>query len=189
MVRAFVEPTTPQIKELSFNEFTTSLEQQKIKEITFVEKHIEGKLVGEEELEFKSYYPEAYDKETFTNKYLEPAMEASEGKLVVNARPPAQTPWFLEMLPSILMILVFVGLWFVFMQQSQGGGSRVMSFGKSKAKLHKDENRSNVTFGDVAGLDEEKEELEEIVDFLKNQKKYIDVGARIPKGILMVGPP
>lgn len=79
--------------------------------------------------------------------------------------------------------------WFVFMQQSQGGGNRVMSFGKSRAKLHKEDERKRVTFDDVAGLDEEKEELQELVDFLRNPRKYIELGARIPKGILMVGPP
>ena len=80
-------------------------------------------------------------------------------------------------------------LWFVFMNQSQGGGGKVMNFGKSKAKVHKDDEKTRVTFKDVAGLNEEKEDLQEVVDFLKNPKKYIDLGARIPKGILMVGPP
>ena len=80
-------------------------------------------------------------------------------------------------------------LWFVFMNQSQGGGGRVMNFGKSKAKVHKDDEKTRVTFKEVAGLNEEKEDLQEVVDFLKNPKKYIELGARIPKGILMVGPP
>ena len=84
---------------------------------------------------------------------------------------------------------MFVVFWFVLMQQSQGGGNRVMSFGKSKAKMHKEEEGNLVTFDDVAGLEEEKEELEEIVDFLKSPKKYLEIGARIPKGVLLVGPP
>ena len=75
------------------------------------------------------------------------------------------------------------------MNQSQGGGGKVMNFGKSKAKLHKDGDGEKVTFNDVAGLQEEKEDLQEVVDFLKNPKKYTQLGARIPKGILMVGPP
>ncbi|GKT32623.1 ATP-dependent zinc metalloprotease FtsH 2, partial [Aduncisulcus paluster] len=75
------------------------------------------------------------------------------------------------------------------MQNSQGGGSKVMSFGKSKARLVKDDDGKKITFADVAGLKEEKEELWEIVDFLKSPKRYIELGARIPKGILMVGPP
>jgi cell division protease FtsH len=87
------------------------------------------------------------------------------------------------------MILIFILFWFVFMQQGQGGGKGVMSFGKSRAKLHKEDDLRKVTFDDVAGLDEEKEELAEIVDFLKHPKKYYNLGARIPKGILLVGPP
>ncbi|WP_032515279.1 ATP-dependent zinc metalloprotease FtsH, partial [Clostridioides difficile] len=93
------------------------------------------------------------------------------------------------MLPTLLLIFFMVIIWFVFMNQSQGGGGKVMSFGKSKAKVHKDDEKTRVTFKDVAGLDEEKEDLQEVVDFLKNPKKYIELGARIPKGMLMVGPP
>ncbi len=93
------------------------------------------------------------------------------------------------MLPTFIM-LIFLGiLWFSFMNQSQGGGGKVMNFGKSKAKLHKDGEGEKVTFADVAGLQEEKEDLQEVVDFLKNPRKYTQLGARIPKGILMVGPP
>ncbi|MEG1087828.1 MAG: AAA family ATPase, partial [Cetobacterium sp.] len=99
------------------------------------------------------------------------------------------TPWFFDILPSLFMLFFVLILWFVFMNQSQGGGGKVMNFGKSKAKVHKDDEKTRVTFKDVAGLNEEKEDLQEVVDFLKNPKKYIDLGARIPKGILMVGPP
>src|SRR5699024_4184291 len=92
-------------------------------------------------------------------------------------------------LPTLLLIFFMVILWFVFMNQSQGGGGRVMNFGKSKAKVHKDDEKTRVTFKEVAGLNEEKEDLQEVVDFLKNPKKYVNLGARIPKGILLVGPP
>ena len=103
---------------------------------------------------------------------------------------PATVPIWLQLLPTILLILMVVGFWFVFMKQSKGagGGSGVMKFGKSKAKLV-DPNKTKVTFADVAGADEEKAELTEIVDFLKQPKKYIDMGARIPKGVLLIGPP
>ncbi|MBY0109335.1 ATP-dependent zinc metalloprotease FtsH, partial [Clostridioides difficile] len=115
--------------------------------------------------------------------------QAKAGKLTFGGEAKPSTPWFVEMLPTLLLIFFMVIIWFVFMNQSQGGGGKVMSFGKSKAKVHKDDEKTRVTFKDVAGLDEEKEDLQEVVDFLKNPKKYIELGARIPKGMLMVGPP
>lgn len=121
-------------------------------------------------------------------RYAEPQVE--EGKIKsYKGEEEAGTPWILNVLPTIFVILVFVIIWFTFMQQSQGGGNRVMSFGKSKARMHKDDDSERVTFEDVAGLKEEKEELKEIVDFLKSPRKYIELGARIPKGVLLVGPP
>ena len=103
---------------------------------------------------------------------------------------PTSIPFWLQYLPTILLIVMIVAFWFLFMQQSQGGGSGrgVMNFGKSKAKIASPD-KKKVTFADVAGADEEKAELAEIVDFLKNPKKYTDMGARIPKGVLLVGPP
>lgn len=104
---------------------------------------------------------------------------------------PAEVPMWLQYLPTVLLILMLVGFWFMFMQQSQGGGGGnrgVMNFGKSRAKLAPPEGKK-VTFADVAGADEEKAELAEIVDFLKQPKRYIEMGARIPKGVLLVGPP
>ncbi|PID79617.1 MAG: zinc metalloprotease [Clostridiales bacterium] len=112
------------------------------------------------------------------------------GKIAdLDGKPPQETLAIFNILTPIIMILLFVVFWFVFMQNSQGGGNRVMSFGKSRAKLHKDDDAKKITFADVAGLDEEKEEMQEVVDFLRAPRKYIDLGARIPKGILMVGPP
>ncbi len=97
------------------------------------------------------------------------------------------TPWW-SALTYMIPFVLLIGLFFFFMQQSQGGGSKVMNFGKSKARLHEPDQKK-VTFDEVAGADEEKAELEEIVGFLKSPKKYIEIGARIPKGILLVGPP
>ncbi|NLL06644.1 MAG: ATP-dependent metallopeptidase FtsH/Yme1/Tma family protein [Clostridiaceae bacterium] len=103
--------------------------------------------------------------------------------------PEPTVPWWLAIIPPFGLILIFVLFWVFFLQQSQGGGgSRVMSFGKSRAKMTIDD-KKKITFNDVAGADEEKEELQEIVEFLKQPKKFVELGARIPKGVLLVGPP
>ncbi|GAA0745243.1 ATP-dependent zinc metalloprotease FtsH [Clostridium oceanicum] len=103
---------------------------------------------------------------------------------------PTSIPAWVQYLPMILIVLMLLGFWFIFMQQAQGGGGNrgVMNFGKSKAKMATPD-KKKVTFNDVAGADEEKQELAEIVDFLKLPKRYIEMGARIPKGVLLVGPP
>ena len=110
--------------------------------------------------------------------------------IAFNTRPPSSVPWWINILPTLVLIVLVIVFWVFFLQQSQGGGggSRVMSFGKSRARLNTDD-KKKVTFNDVAGVDEELEELQEIVDFLKAPKKFIDLGARIPKGVLLVGPP
>ena len=103
--------------------------------------------------------------------------------------PEKTAPWWLSLISPLILIVLFVLFWVFFMQQAQGGGgSKVMSFGKSRARLMGDEEKKK-TFEDVAGSEEEKEELEEIVEFLKQPSKFIEVGARIPKGVLLVGPP
>ena len=103
-------------------------------------------------------------------------------------QPVPETPWWISLLPFVFMTAVFAIFWFVFMQQAQGGGNKVMSFGKSRARLHQDD-KNRITFDHVAGAEEEKDELKEIVEFLKNPRKFIELGARIPKGVLLVGPP
>ncbi len=101
---------------------------------------------------------------------------------------PLQTPWYLELLPFLLPVGVMILFWYMMMRQQGGGGGKVLNFGKSQASLA-DPTKNKITFADVAGADEEKEELKEIVDFLKTPKTYLDLGARIPKGVLLVGPP
>jgi len=118
---------------------------------------------------------------------IQPAIEAKQIEIVT--KEPPQVPWWLS---TFLPMLIFAGLmifvWIFMLQQTQGGGSKIMSFTKSRAKTIQDL-KKKVTFADVAGADEEKEELKEVIDFLKNPRKYIELGARIPKGILLVGPP
>lgn len=109
-------------------------------------------------------------------------------KVTYETYPPRGPKWWQSILTYLIPFLLLIGIFFFFMQQSQGGGNRVMNFGKSKARLQEGD-KKKATFQDVAGADEERAELAEIVDFLKDPQKYIEIGARIPKGILLVGPP
>ena len=102
--------------------------------------------------------------------------------------PQPQTPWYLEFIPFLIMMALVFVFWMFIMRQQSGGGNKVMSFGRSRARVF-DPDKNKITFADVAGADEEKEELAEIVDFLRNPKRFTDLGARIPKGVLLVGPP
>jgi cell division protease FtsH len=119
------------------------------------------------------------------------ADKVESGEITIEGEPIPETPFWIQILPTVGMLVLLGVLWFVFMKQSQGGGAgKAMSFGKSRAKMVKEDDPSKkITFADVAGLDEEKEELSEIVDFLKNPAKFVKLGARIPKGVLLVGPP
>ena len=115
--------------------------------------------------------------------------QIAAGTLRVSTPEPASPPWWLSFLPTLFLIAVMIFFWVIFMKQAQGGGpGGAMSFGKSRAKVVVDD-KNKKTFDDVAGEDEEKEELREIVEFLKNPQKFHELGARIPKGFLLVGPP
>ena len=110
------------------------------------------------------------------------------GELEVDTRTPATIPWWLSLLSPLAITIVLILFWSYFMNKSQGGGGKIMNFGRSRAKVAGTENKK-ITFKDVAGVDEEKEDLAEIVEFLKDSKKFTDIGARVPKGVLLVGPP
>lgn len=174
-----------QIKEVEFSDFVTYVQKNQVEELTIVRPKLLGTLRSGEII--TTYAPSDIELMLLSEKYIFPQIEA--GTLVLTSEKPSNSSWILSLLPTLVMVLIFVLFWFVFMQQGQGGGKGVMSFGKSRAKLHKEDERRLVTFNDVAGLDEEKEELAEVVDFLKYPKKYRNLGARIPKGILLVGPP
>ncbi|MGM9533495.1 ATP-dependent metallopeptidase FtsH/Yme1/Tma family protein, partial [Intestinibacter sp.] len=177
---------TETVKELKFSQVYEYLTEENISEIHFVDStSVEG-VIKDSKKKFKSYMPQEVMSDEFANEVLQ---QAKQNKLVVSGEAKPSNPWYIEMLPTLLLIFFMVIMWFLFMNQSQGGGGKVMNFGKSKARVHKDDEKTRVTFKDVAGLQEEKEDLSEVVDFLKNPKRYIELGARIPKGILMVGPP
>lgn len=177
---------TTKVEELKFSEVYKNLTEENISRIHFVDgTSVEG-VIKDSNKKFTSYIPNEILGDKLSNEILN---QAVENKLVFDGEAQPQTPWFVSMLPTVLLIGFMIIIWFVFMNQSQGGGGKVMSFGKSKARVHKDDEKTRVTFKDVAGLSEEKEDLQEVVDFLKNPKRYINLGARIPKGILMVGPP
>lgn len=175
-----------QISELDFTELVSRLKDGSIDRITSIGNTVEGEL--KDGTKFTAILPEE-TRLTFYHDYVKEMVDNETIKYGAEQIPVS--PWYIEMLPTLMILLVFGVVWFVFMQQSQGGGGggRVMSFGKSKAKMHKLEEGKLVTFNEVAGLEEEKEELKEIVDFLSHPKKYVEIGARIPTGVLMVGPP
>jgi len=169
--------------ELTYTQFISEVENKRIREVyvtvvgdTCV---INGKLSDGRDFEVTA------PKDQFNQLAQD---YAERGTLNISYDKPQQTSVWLSFLPSALIIVLIIVFFFIFSQQTQGGGSRVMSFGKSRARLLT-EDKKKVTFADVAGADEEKEELGEIVDFLKQPRRFIELGARIPKGVLLVGPP
>ncbi|MDU5273723.1 MAG: ATP-dependent zinc metalloprotease FtsH, partial [Finegoldia magna] len=162
------------------------VKKDNVKEIVARGNDIKGVLKDSKGTPFRMYMPPEMW-EVFYNNYLKESVE--NNKIVLKTEKDPGKPWYVDIMPTILIIVGLGIIWFMFMNQTQNSGnSKAMNFGKSKAKLNQD-SKEKVVFADVAGLKEEKEELMEIVDFLKNPSKYIDIGARIPKGVLLVGPP
>jgi len=135
---------------------------------------------------FEVYIPKEHEGEL---SKLNHELIAKDEDFELNGLPVSPLSGFVNIFLYLIVFAVIIVVWMLFMQNSQGGGNKVMSFGKSKAKLVKPEETQKIGFDEVAGLTEEKEEMEEVVEYLKNPKKFIEIGARIPTGILMVGPP
>lgn len=169
-----------EIKEITFSEFLEAISLKddnpnKIIEVTFQENNITGK--RQDQSTFKTYGPNDAD---IRNKLL-------EAQVKINFKPPQEDSWWKSLLINLLPMIFLLLIFFFLIRQLQIGGGKALSFGKSKARLH--ESTKKITFKDVAGIDEAKEEVQEIIEFLKDPKKFIRLGARIPKGILLVGPP
>ena len=171
-------------KEIKTSTLVSHLKQHEVESINVTETKLTAKLKNDEVV--YAYVNSAVDLSYIYEMYIMPQVD--EGALKLDSGPPKKNSVILNLLPTIIMIGIMIFFFMMIMNQS-GGGGKAMSFGKSRAKLQKDGGSKKITFKDVAGLKEEKEELEEIVDFLRNPAKYNSLGARIPKGILLVGPP
>jgi cell division protease FtsH len=166
----------PMQKELIFSDFMQKVERGEVGEVTIKGNDVTGRLT--DNTVFRTYVPD--DKEMIT-------LLRKQG-VKITAKPSDGQPWYVTALATWLPFLLFFGVWIFFMRQMQGGGAKALSFGKSRARLLSDK-QNKVTFADVAGVDEAKEELQEIIEFLKDPQKFQKLGGRIPKGVLLMGPP
>ena len=163
-------------EDVKFSEFINKVERGEISEVTIRGSNINGLL--KDGRSFKTYaveYPDLVD-------------TLRKSNVTIVAKPPEDNPWYITFLFQWAPFILFIGLWFFLMRQMQVGGNKALSFGRSRARLLT-EDRKKVTFSDVAGIDEAKEEVVEIIDFLKDPHKFQKLGGRIPKGVLIVGPP
>ena len=163
-------------EKISYTEFISNAEEGRIGSVV-----IKGNDITGEYIDGKLF-------ETFAPNDLDLVKILRDHKVQIFAKPPERSPWYVQILISWLPMLLLIGVWIFFMRQMQGSGGKAFSFGKSRAKLLTHEHQQ-ITFKDVAGVDEAKEELSEIIDFLKDPQKFQKLGGRIPKGVLLVGPP
>ena len=168
------------IEETNYSQFLKMVDAGEVSKVTLVRNSIKG--TTKEGVEFATTIPDYPIGDDALLTKLE-----SQG-IEITAQNPKEPPWWTTLLSSFLPILLLIGVWFFIMQQTQGTGGKVMSFGKSRARMSTGD-KVKVSFNDVAGADEAKEELAEVVEFLQHPKKFNDIGARIPKGVLLFGPP
>jgi len=176
IISSFFEPKSATQQELTYSEFLKEVEINNVSKVTIIDNSITGILM--DGTEFSTYSPD--DPEMINT--------LRSKNITIEAKPPVKVSWWMQLLSSLLPMLLIIGIWLFMIQQMQGGGNKVMSFGKSKAKLLGKET-PKTTFKDVAGIDEAKEEVEEIIEFLKNPAKFKKLGAKIPRGVLLYGPP
>ena len=170
----------PELKEVPFSDFMQRVERNEIREIAIVTSEQLIKGVGTDGKEFKTYI--------IVDSFDSSMLDQFRAKGIrIKVEPDTQNPWYGYLLTWLPMLL-FIGIWIFFMRQMQMGGNKALSFGKSRAKLLTEDHRK-VTFKDVAGVDEAQEELQEIIEFLRDPQKFQKLGGRIPKGVLLVGPP
>jgi cell division protease FtsH len=171
----FNQPKTAQT-EIIYSDFLSYADKNQVAEVTIQGENISGRLTSG--TLFKTYAP----------KDAGVILLLKDKGVRISAKPADDSPWYMTLLVSWLPMLLLVGVWIFFMRQMQGGGGKAMAFGKSRARLVTDKSKK-VTFADVAGVEEAKAELEEVIDFLRDPKKYTKLGGRIPKGLLLVGQP
>ena len=183
LVLFYGKESSDKVSEVSYSKIVEHISKEELKEITFKELEITG-ILKDNGKKVHTYAHSAMDVNRLHTEYLD--KQSLKNKITVKNAKPEKESWIISIIPTLIMMGALIFFWMMIMRQ-QGGG-KAMSLGKSKAKMQNPSGKK-ITFDDVAGLDEEKEELEEVVDFLRRPQKYASIGARIPKGILLVGPP